>query len=69
MIVCGSIDQLPKSFAQLDAEERLERLSGGNPVKKLQRSPEIASASLPAFDKRLVRTEGMKLRLQAAAAV
>jgi hypothetical protein len=30
---CGSIDQqLPKSFAQLDAEERFERLSGENQV-------------------------------------
>ncbi|HAM53618.1 MAG TPA: IS630 family transposase [Nitrospiraceae bacterium] len=71
-IVCGSIDRLPKSFAHLDAEERLQRLSGvgENPVKsKPQQSAEIASASLPSSDKRLVRTVRMKQLLQAAAGV
>lgn len=68
-IVCGSIDQLPRSFAQLDAEDRVKRLSGKTPAQvKPQRFVEIASASLPSADKRLVRTEGMKLRLQAATA-
>ena len=69
-IVCGSIDQLPRSFAQLDAEDRVKRLSGETPAEvKPQRFVEIASSSLPSSDKRLVRTEGMKQRLQAAAAV
>ena len=68
-IVCGSIDQLSMSFAQLDAKDRHKRLSGETPVEvKPQRFTEIASASLPSVDKRLVRTEGMKLRLQAVAA-
>jgi len=69
-IVSGNIDQLPRSFAQLDAEVRLQRLSGETPTQaKQQRSIEIASASLTSSDKRLVRTQGMKQRLQAAAAV
>ena len=69
-IVCGNIDQLPRSFAQLDAEDRVKRLSNETPADvKPQRSIEIASASLPSSDKRLVRTVGMKQHLQAAAAV
>lgn len=69
-IVCGDIDQLAKSFAQLDAEVRLQRLSGEKTTQaKPQRSIEIASASLPLSDKRLVRTEAMKHRLRAAAGV
>jgi hypothetical protein len=68
-IVCGSIEQLHKSFAHLDAKDRLDRLSSEKLVKKPQRTAEIASASLPASDKRLVRTLNIKNRLQAAAGV
>ena len=68
-IVCGSIDNLPRCFAQLDAELRMQKLLGQTPAEvKPQRSVEIASASLPLSDKRLVRTGGMKQRLLAAAA-
>jgi hypothetical protein len=69
-IVCGSIDQLPRSFSQLEEEDRVKRLSGETPAEvKPQRVVEIASSSLPSSDKRLVRAEGLKQRLLAAAAV
>jgi len=68
-IVCGSIDMLPNAFAQLDAEDRCKRLAGEiEAPTELHRSPCIASASLPLADRRLVRTDGMKKRLLAAAA-
>lgn len=68
-IVCGSIDKLPNAFAQLDAEDRCKRLAGEiEAPTELHRSPCIASASLPLADRRLVRTDGMKKRLLAAAA-
>ena len=69
-IVCGSIDKLPKCFAQLDEEDRIKRLSGETvaEVKPLQPA-QIASASLPLSDKRLVRTSGMRQHLQVAAAL
>ena len=68
-IVCGSIDNLPRCFAQLDAEVRMQKLMGQTPsYVKPQRPIEIASASLPLSDKRLVRTGEMKQRLLAAAA-
>ena len=66
-IVCGSIDQLHKSFARLDARDRSERLSGERLMKMPQRTVEISSASLPTPDRRLVRAVEMKQRLQAAA--
>jgi hypothetical protein len=66
-IVCGSIDQLHKSFSQLDALARAERLSGKCLVEKPQRPVEISSASLSTPDRRLVRVGGMRQRLQAAA--
>ncbi len=67
-IVCGSIDKLPNAFAQLDAEDRRRRLAGEIAAStELHRSPCIASASLPSADRRLVRGNGMKKRLLAAA--
>jgi hypothetical protein len=67
-IVCGSIDELPKIFGQLDAEDHRRRLAGGIPAPtEPHDSPCIAGASLPRADRRLVRTESMKQRLLAAA--
>lgn len=67
-IVCGSIDELPKAFAQLDAEKRRQVLAGETHTPaQPQRSQNIASASLPRADRRLVRNKGMKQCLLAAA--
>jgi hypothetical protein len=68
-IVCGSIDELPKTFAQLDAEARRRRLAGETTAPtEPHHSPCIAGSSLPRADRRLVRTNGMKQRLLAVAA-
>lgn len=66
-VVCGDIDDLPKAFAELDAEERRRRLAGETSATEKHRPSDFASASLPREDKRLVRTEAMKQRLLAAA--
>jgi len=67
-VVCGDIDNLPKAFAELDADERRRRLAGENPATtKYRRASDFPSASLPREDKRLVRTAAMKQRLLAAA--
>jgi hypothetical protein len=68
-IVCGSIDQLHKSFAHLDATDRSARLSGERSVRIPQRTADISSASLSTPDRRLVRAVEMKQRLLAAAQV
>ena len=69
-IVCGNIDELPKTFGQLVAEDRRRRLAGDIPAPtEPHDSPCIAGASLPRADRRLVRTESMKQHLLAAAGV
>ncbi len=67
-IVCGRLDQLPRAFAALDAKALRERQAAPSPAP-LRRNPpvRIASASLPRADKRLVRSEPMRLRILAAA--
>jgi hypothetical protein len=67
-IVCGSIDELPKTFAQLDAEDRHRRLAGNIATPTEPRHcPCIAGASLPSADRRLVWTDNMKQGLLAVA--
>lgn len=68
-IVCRSLEELPKAFAQLDAEERRRRLSGAISGPAQPRSIDLATASLPRADRRLVRSEGMKQHLLAAGEV
>lgn len=67
-IVCGCLAELPRAFAALDAKALRERQAGKSPVP-LRRNPpvQIASASLPRVDKRLVRGEPMRQRILAAA--
>ena len=68
-ILCGSIEQLPKAFAQLDADRRRQSLATEPPnaSQPTQHTPEIASASLPKEDRRLIRSEDMAIRILAAA--
>ncbi|MHC4406652.1 MAG: hypothetical protein ACYTG0_44075 [Planctomycetota bacterium] len=69
-LVCGCLENLPEAFAQLDAERRRKRLAGELPTP-LDRTddpiPQIASASLPADDRALVRSDAMRRRVLAAA--
>ena len=68
-IVCGSLDRLPRAFAELDAAKRRVALATP-PSATRDRSahiPEFVSTSLPTVDRHLIRTEGMEQRIDAAA--
>jgi hypothetical protein len=69
-LVCGSLEDLPQAFAALDADRRAKRLAGHS-LPPLGRSsnpiPEVATASLPAADRPLLRTKDMRRRVLAAA--
>ena len=69
-LVCGSLDKLPEAFAELDAERRRRVLAGETPAalgRTYDPIPQIASASLPADDRALVRSDAMRRRVLAAA--
>ena len=68
--VCGSLDDLPHVFAELDRQQRESRLNGESPQEQdedLAAVLQIASASLSPADRRIVRTEEMDRRIAAAA--
>lgn len=68
-IVCGSIDQLPLAFAQLDVEER-NRKKKGLPLKdtvKLEQVLQASTSSLSSADRRVIRTDQMNQRMKSAA--
>jgi hypothetical protein len=68
-IVCGSLDQLPQAFAQLDREERDRRRTGDPPSDEddVGTILQLATASLSTPDRRVIRTEAMDRRMRAAA--
>ncbi len=69
-IVCGSLDRLPATFAELDQLERQRRLNGEpseDGEDDLRTLLQLASASLSTADRRVVRTEEMERRIDAAA--
>jgi hypothetical protein len=68
--VCGSLNDLPQAFAELDRQARETRLTGASPQDQdedLAAVLQIASASLSPADRRVVRTEDMDRRIAAAA--
>jgi hypothetical protein len=68
-IVCGSLDQLPDAFAQLDQQKKEQRLRGdlSSDEDDVSTVLQLATASLPTPDRRLIRTEAMDRRMRAAA--
>jgi hypothetical protein len=64
-IVCGTLDCLPRAFAQLDQENRRRSLAATS--ARPASIPDIECASLNSADRRLVRTEGMDQRIMTAA--
>ena len=69
-ILCGSLDHLPEAFAELDRQKRQRGLNGApqeDQEQDLQTILQVASASLSAADRRVVRTEDMNRRIAAAA--
>lgn len=68
-LLCGTLDDLPRVFAKLDAEQRQQSLQvESQPEAASSKSPALPeSASLPRDDLRLVRTEAMNRKMHAAA--
>ena len=67
--LCGSLEDLPAAFAELDAERR-KAMRRGQPPKPSTTAhlrPAIESASLPAADRRIIRSDAMDQRIRAAA--
>lgn len=68
-LICGTMEALPKAFADLDAEEQQQKLKQPNrPFPKAAKSRiSTASDSLPREDRVIIRSEGMQRRIVAAA--
>jgi hypothetical protein len=68
-IVCGTLDQLPQAFAQLDAAiRRRSALVARDAARPANATDcDVVSASLPRADRVLIRTEHMGRRIRAAA--
>ena len=69
-VLCGSLEQLPQAFADLDTVRRRQNLLNEQPIAlELSSfdSPNIIATSLPKEDRQLVRSSTMKARILAAA--
>ncbi|MCP4607425.1 MAG: hypothetical protein GY845_01740 [Planctomycetes bacterium] len=68
-IVCGSLDNLAETFAQLDQEEQRRRQNGlaSTENKDLERVLQLSTSSLSTADRRIVRTDAMNRRIEIAA--
>jgi hypothetical protein len=68
-IVCGSLEQLPLAFAQLDMENRNRKKKWlpSQQVVNLEQELQLSTASLSPEDRRLVRTDLMNQRIKKAA--
>ena len=68
-IVCGSLEQLPLAFAQLDMENRNrgKKWRPSQEVVNLEQELQLSTASLSPADRRLVRTDLMNQRIKKAA--
>lgn len=67
-ILCGSLDKLPDAFAALDIAARAQVL-GTHPSERTaaEQRPRADFASLPRADRRIVRAESLRQRIEAAA--
>ena len=69
-IVCGSLDRLAETFAEMDRDEHQRKLDGILQEEQdddLESILQIESASLSPADRRVVRTKNMNRRVAAAA--
>lgn len=68
-IVCGSLEQLPEAFAQMDAEKRADQNQGVRLETdiNLKRTLQLSTASMSTADRRIIRNENMSSRIQMAA--
>ncbi len=63
-VLCGSLELLDKTFAELDAKKRVEQLAGQQ--SENPQIPVIVSSSLPLVDRRIIRSDEMKNSIIAA---
>lgn len=71
-LVCGSLDNLDKAFAELDRQKDLQPIHAERPDGAVHAPPDmndplILSASLPRADRTLVRAHALEARILAAA--
>lgn len=69
-LLCGSIEQLPLAFAELDAERRMKDRANGRTEPCESRLPadkDLVASSLPRVDRPVVRAKGFRQRIEAAA--
>lgn len=68
-IVCGSLDRLPRALAALDATERRTALATPPSDAEESDAPvvKVVTTSLPASDRRLIRTDGIHLAARSRA--
>lgn len=67
-IVCGSLENLPHAFAQLDREDRRWSLPARLHASATQADePDVISSSMPASDRHIIRADAMHERVLAAA--
>jgi hypothetical protein len=66
-IVCGSLQRLPRAFAEMDARQRHKSSRRPQAAQRLAPLPQsfIETGSLPIADRRLIRSEAMKLCIDA----
>ena len=66
-IVCGTLDNLPRAFAQLDADTRDHGIADATGDRRPPPAEPPASASLPREDRIIIRSDAMRRRILAAA--
>ncbi len=67
-IVCGSLQELPRAFAQLDREERWRSLPARlSATPKAGDEPDVVSASMPAADRDIIRGDPLQQLVLGAA--
>ncbi len=68
-IVCGCLDELPKTFALLDQEDQSKRREAlaSKDFENLGDVLQLSTSSLSTPDRRIVRTENMNQRINGAA--
>lgn len=67
-IICGSLEKLPRAFAALEVAARARTLAKPPRARDTRaREPDVAFASLPLEDRKIVRAESLGRRIAAAA--
>jgi hypothetical protein len=65
--LCGTLNELPRAFAQLDAVDRSKSLAARLLADSSTNDAEVVSSSLPKADRDIVRADAMRERVLAEA--